>query len=570
MLRLAALAIAALLLSLPLAADERQGQTIAGNHDGRKVTRPGYLDWLTARGLMTDSNQQTVALFDTGYDDGTGPEGDHHPDLENPERLVDIWSFINNVPFAADGRGHGTLVAGILAGDGRGTGEKDPQGFLLGTGIAPKTRIVMAQIFQPLAHGCSVFATATRVEDLNAVFSWARTTADGRDKALISNHSWAQNSNEYTELARLFDERVIDADVNRPGAQPMTLVVAAGNAGPGDDTVNSLAVAKNVIAVGSTQNFRPSTQPGAPPLDCIYSGVPDNEESRHISRVNESSGRGRRFGPFTNPASLHNTRVKPDLVAPGGRVFSTVPYQTDETYYCPRTCRDYWPAPPIGYHSYVQATSYATPVVTGVAALKRKWFLDRKVNPAPSLLKAALISTADDLGSFYAADHRPSNSFGWGRVNLDRLTDTAARFWVNERPQLALNTGQQRSWTKTIGDPGKDTYIVMVWSDPASPIVQSSQGYLYNDLTLTVERAGGTVHWRGNNFNENVTGKDDGYSHAFAAGEPTLADVANTVEAVFIPAGTFKAGEKITIRVTGALVPQGPQGFSIYAYNVRR
>ncbi|HEY9419792.1 MAG TPA: S8 family serine peptidase, partial [Thermoanaerobaculia bacterium] len=236
MLRLAALALLAFSLSLPLAADERQGQIISGNHDGRKVTRPGYLEWLTARGLMTDSNQQTVALFDTGYDDGTGPEGDHHPDLENPERLVDIWSFITSQPFAPDGRGHGTLVSGILTGDGRGTGEKDPQGFLLGTGIAPKTRIVMAQIFQPLAHGCSVFATATRVDELTAAFAWARTTADGRDKTFIANHSWAQNSNQYTEVARLFDERVIDADAKRPGAQPMTVVVAAGNAGPGDDT----------------------------------------------------------------------------------------------------------------------------------------------------------------------------------------------------------------------------------------------------------------------------------------------------------------------------------------------
>lgn len=82
--------------------------------------------------------------------------------------------------------------------------------------------------------------------------------------------------------------------------------------------------------------------------------------------------------------------------------------------------------------------------------------------------------------------------------------------------------------------------------------------------------AGREGFWRGNNFNENVTGKDDGYSHAYTAGEATLTDVANTVETVFIPARTFKAGEKITIRVTGTLVPQGPQGFSIYAYNVRR
>ena len=561
------LAISRVIEGLPQ--DERQGQIVAGNHDGRKVARPGYLQWLAGRGLMTDSNQQTVALFDTGYDDGSGPEGSHHPDLEKPDRLVDVWSFVDRSPSAPDGRGHGTLVAGIVAGDGRNSGEKDLQGFLLGTGIAPGTKLVAAQIFQPFPDACNVFRTATRLDQLAEAFTWARSTAQGTDRALISNHSWAQNTNTYTDLGQLFDERTIDADPARAGLQPMTMIVAAGNGGPGDDTASSPAVAKNVIAVGSTQSYRPSTQPGAPPLSCT-DGVPSNEESRHIARINETSARGRRFDRFPSPAALHNTRIKPDLVAPGGRVFSTVPFQSPQTYICPRTCRAWWPDPPVGYHSYVQATSYAAPVVTGVAALKRKWFLDRGVDAAPSLLKAALIATADDLGSFYAADHRPSHAFGWGRVNLDRATGSAARFWVNERPQMALSTGQQRSWTKTIGDPGKNTSIVLAWSDPPAPITRSSQAPLINDLTLTVELEGETVFWRGNNFNENTTGVDDGYSHAFTTGTATLADAINNVEAVFLPAGTFKAGRQVTIRVTGANVTAGPQRFAVYAYNVRR
>jgi hypothetical protein len=71
--------------------DERQGLIAAGRHNGTQITpypgQPGYvpyLTWLSNRGLRTASNQQTVAVFDTGYDDGTGPAGAHHPDLENP------------------------------------------------------------------------------------------------------------------------------------------------------------------------------------------------------------------------------------------------------------------------------------------------------------------------------------------------------------------------------------------------------------------------------------------------------------------------------------------------------
>ncbi|HEX2643254.1 MAG TPA: hypothetical protein VHU81_09690, partial [Thermoanaerobaculia bacterium] len=94
----------------PAGADERQGQIVAGNHDGRRVIRPGYLQWLASRGLLPGPFPQTVALFDIGYDDGSGPEGNHHPDLENPERLVDAWNFVNNTPFVPDPRGHGTMV----------------------------------------------------------------------------------------------------------------------------------------------------------------------------------------------------------------------------------------------------------------------------------------------------------------------------------------------------------------------------------------------------------------------------------------------------------------------------
>lgn len=555
----------------PVHPDERQGQIVAGNHDGRRVTRPGYLAWLAGRRLLPASpaEAEIVALFDIGYDDGSGPEGDHHPDLENPERLVDAWNFVNDTPFVPDPRGHGTMVAGILSGEGSaGTGVKDPQGFYLGTGIAPRTRLVAVKIFDRINSTCDVIRAATRPDVLERALRFSRTTATGEDKALIANHSWSEAVTRYGPLSQLFDRRVIDADSERPGLQPMTMIFGAGNGGPGFDSVTSPAVAKNIIAVGSTENFRPAFQPGAPPLSCL-NGVRDNEDGRHIGRVNQTSSRGMRFAPFPDPAGVHNTRVKPDVVAPGGRVFSTIPYETPETYTCPRSCRPFWPDPPTGYHSYVQATSYSTPVVTGLAVHKRRWFLARNTDPAPSLLKAALVATADDLGSFYPTDHRPSPVFGWGRVSLDRLTSTVPRFYVNESEAAALATGQERSWTRTVADPTKDVAVVLVWSDPEAPVTQHSQAPLINDLTLTVERANGSVVWRGNNFNENITGVDDGYSHPFAPGTPGFRDAINTVEAVFLRPGTLAAGEKLVIRVSGASVVEGRQPFAVYAYNVR-
>lgn len=197
-----------------------------------------------------------------------------------------------------------------------------------------------------------------------------------------------------------------------------------------------------------------------------------------------------------------------------------------------------------------------------------------------------MIATADNLGQYFSqpADHRPSNDFGWGRVNLDRLTARLSstnntpvpqRFYVSDNASLAVATGIARSWTRTIDDPTKSTYIVLTWSDPPSPqTVKGVQAALVNDLALAVDRVGQAAGWRGNNFNENSIGVDDGYSYTFTSGF-NLNDTANNVEAVFIPANTFSAGQQVTIRATGVSVPvnESPSGngqrFAIYGYNIK-
>jgi hypothetical protein len=567
--------------------DERQGQIVAGNHNGTTVTATGYAAFLTARGLDTSTNQQTVAFFDTGFDDGSGPGGTPHPDLAG--RLVAAQTFTTISPSTADVRGHGTMVAGIIAGNGTGTGTKDTQGFYYGMGIAPQTSLVAVKVFDWNTANCGR-AVALFLNNLDQEFQFARTSS-GTDFAMISNHSWNTDGvNFYDQRAQFFDQRVVDADSARAGQQPMTVVVAAGNDFPSaiapDGSVYTPAVAKNVIAVGATQSYRPSTQQGAPPLLCSNSiiGSFATEEATNIARVSRYSCRGSNFDPATG-GNVLSTRVKPDLVAPGGRAFSTVPYDAASTYKCPGLCFQSWPNPP-GYFSFHDGTSFATPVVSGVAALARKWFLDRGANPSPSLLKAAMIATADDLGQFFAqpTDHRPSNDFGWGRVSLDRLTARVSstnntpvpqRFYVSDNAALAVTTGTARSWTRTIDDPTKPTYIVLVWTDPASAYVSSAQQVpLVNDLMLSVDRVGQAVGWRGNNFNENITGVDDGYSFTYTFGI-NLNDSANNVEAVFLPPNTFSAGQQVMIGVTGVNVPvnEAPNGsgqrFAIYAYNVR-
>lgn len=555
--------------------DERQGLIVAGGHNGVLLNpsppAPRYATWLSDRQLTSAQNQQIVAVADTGYDDGGAgtPAIDHHLDIESPERLVANRDFRLLGATTPDPTGHGTFVSGIIVGSGGAVGASqavDSQGYYLGSGIAPQARIAFAKIY---SNACSDQGIA--VSGFDEVFGWSRS--DGSvDRAFIFNYSSNFNISTWDDRAKKFDERVLDADLVRSGNQTMTVVVSAGNSGSlGAGTVRTPATGKNVISVGSTLSYRPSNQPGAPSLAC-EGGFSSTQEADHVGKVNSSSSRGALFAPFPSAAAAHNTRIKPDVVAPGGRSVSTVPYNSPSTYTCQGLCRKFWPGDslnPQQYHTVAQGTSFSAPVVSGVAALLRKWFLDRFVTPSPSLIKAALAATADTLGAANGGDHRPSHLYGWGRVSLDRLTDSAKRFYRTDLTGHQVSQGTVRSWTRTIDEPSRATYIAIAWSDPATAPTGSVPP-LINDLSLAVELVGSSVFWRGNNFRENKDGIDDGTSHAFAlGGDPILSDVVNTVEAVFIPAGTFSSGQQITMRVTGVTVPQGPQMFAIYAYNVR-
>jgi len=553
--------------------DERQGQIVAGNYNANgTVTAPGYRAWLNSRGLLTDTNQQVVGLVDSGYDD--------NPDLENPVRLIAPVKFPPNSN-SSDRLGHATMVAGIIAGEGAppfGAGGIDPQGFYYGSGISPQSKIVAAKIQTGFSISPEMLAY------LKEAVAYCRTDpGNGADRAYIVNNSYNSSKdsngirlgvNEYDDAAKVFDALVVDGNPKKSGVQPTSLIFSVGNyaydyqAGRVRfDSVVSPATAKNVISVGATTSFRPAPTPPLPCQENPDGSRPPNQDAVHVSDMGLFSGLGALFQAAPSAPRLHQVRIKPDLVAPGVRVFSTVPFNPAR-YITPVGCAKYYPDPTdIYHHTYGTGTSFSAPVVSGAAALARKFFLDRGTNPSPSLLKAALIATADDLAG---SDHRPSPRFGWGRVSLKRLTEPGINFFhVNESAPVA--TGELRSWVRPIGDPAKDVYIVLAWSDPPSDLLGSSQSALKNDLSLTLELNGTKFpYWRGNNFLENKTGADTGYSHRFQSiADPLLVDSINNVEAIFVPANTFAAGQALAVRVRGENVTQGPQSFSIYAWNVK-
>jgi subtilisin-like proprotein convertase family protein len=267
---------------------------------------PNYLN-LTGAGV-------TVALNDTGVDT-------NHPDFKgsNGVRLVGF----PNVPY--DNDGHGTHVAGSIAGNGSMSGAV--------SNIVPGETTIGAG-FQGKATNAFLFvqslglATGTTINDAFAIGAslvsdqYLQTNASVHmgPTNLISNNSWGyEESAIYDMHAASFDQATRDAQPNATGEQPMLFVFAAGGEGNGDNfgeggtpgSILSPATAKNVITVGSIDEARFITNEvtfdGSSTNDIFFPWTDNDQYVAWFSGAgNVGAGSEGEFGRF-----------KPDVVAPG-------------------------------------------------------------------------------------------------------------------------------------------------------------------------------------------------------------------------------------------------------------
>jgi subtilisin family serine protease len=283
----------------------------------------------------------------------------------------------NPDPDPLDCNGHGTHVAGTLAGYGvnsDGTTFSGPyrsgldfSAFKIGPGVAPEAQLYAYKVF-----GCS---GATELLTL-AIERAVDPNGDGdpSDRLDVLNISLGSSFGGNDDPDSVAVDNAVRAGV--------VVVTAAGDTGNSFYSIDSPASAQLAIAVGASYDSARATPP-LTPTDSLW----------------EWSARGPQRG---------NGAIKPDLVAPGVRLASAdVGSGTG------------------GFE--MTGTSTAAPQVAGAAALLRQLHPTWK----PELVKAALINTAAPVRMAGGAQYPPS-LVGAGRLNMTNLATLDLYAYVDD------------------------------------------------------------------------------------------------------------------------------------------
>ena len=286
---------------------DAQVQSAAG---GNKIPATDYPDVVgadTVWGQGVTGEGITVAVVDTGLANHPGVE----KDLNGNNRIVAWIDFVEDKHNPKDRNGHGTHVAGIIANSNIG---KDGEW----NGVAPGVNLAGVRVLDDNGQG----SYASVIEGLQ----WVLENKDAYNIRIVNlslvaiamSPYWADPLNEA---------------VTQLWANGIVVVVAAGNGGPGAMSVGVPGNNPYVITVGAfTDNY-----------------TPNDWSDDYIA-------------PFSAAGPTLDGFVKPDLVAPGAHIVSSMKDNTTLAQTYPDNVL------PKKYFS-MAGTSQATAVASGVAAL---------------------------------------------------------------------------------------------------------------------------------------------------------------------------------------------------------
>ncbi|RQO69049.1 hypothetical protein DBR40_18915 [Pedobacter sp. KBW01] len=195
-------------------------------------------------------------------------------------------------------------------------------------------------------------------------------------------------------------------------------------------------------------------------------------------------------------------------------------------------------------------TSGSAAITSGSVVLLEQFYRQKfKKAPSASLVKAALINAADDLGT-----PQVDYVYGYGKLNVAQSLKT-----LDEDRVAVYTVAKAQELIIPLNVPANvaEVKVTIVWNDPAA-VVNASQG-LVNGLDLSLENPGGsvTLPWVLN-----------GAANLNALSEPAVrkADLINNIQQVTLEnpsAGSFK------IHIKGGRITQGIQQNFALAYSFK-
>jgi len=321
-----------------------------------------------------------AAIIDTGIDGSHPSLSVDYAGVFHAAGATDPY-YADNPSSTDDLYGHGTHVAGIAAGNNttyRG----------VGYGI---DKLINAKAGWKGTDGRAYMYFSDAMQAINwSIFGNA-------DDADVISFSFGGPPRYHSSFEPFLDAIANDLDI--------TVVVAAGNSGPGFGTVGEPANAFNVLAVGNTDD--------------------NNTVTRTDDELLSSSSRGPSI----------DGRIKPDISAPGTNIMSANNNWESEDDFVSMT-----------------GTSMATPHITGAVLLVMDY---KNMRWQPEAVKALLLNTAEDKGTT-----GPDNDYGFGYVDLSNAyihRDDVITGSINDTPEGSVEKFYRG--TADIGDK-----VTLVWN----------------------------------------------------------------------------------------------------------
>ena len=475
-----------------------------------------------------DGTGIVVAVADTGLDNGIN-NTNMHPDFRDHIQGIhsygispDTQPFVNT-PYndgASDlDSGHGTHVAGSVLGDGT-----QSSGAI--KGMAPEAQLYMQAI--------EVYTDwTTSAENTYGVTDGYELTGIPDDLSTLFDDAAFNNTNIHTNswgssVAGQYTTSSMQADYSARNHSEMLILFAASNDGVDTDSggdgeidlgsLGSPASAKNVLTVGASENDRPS-------ITSTWGSWWPSDYSKNPVFSDKMADDSEGMAAFSSRGPTLDSRLKPDVSAPGTFILSAKSRSTTDTGWGAYTNTDY---------TYMGGTSMATPITAGASALIYQHLIDNlgHSNPSSALVKGIIAASAHDMTGQYgsatngAGETAPNNHEGWGLLDLDRAVNST---WVDDE---SVSTGDNRNWKITVPSGAPDLKIMVSWTDPASS--PSNSVHLVNDIDFAVKSPSGVWTEYGND-RDNLIGA-------------TISSPAS---------GQWE------IHVNGTNIPSGPQHFSM-------